>query len=81
MTRLEWYMSDDAPNIRYPEDVATLRTKIPELARISAGDVQTLYEMYSEEWCASWLIFGSNNDIEHFRKWLLDSVNERGDTI
>lgn len=78
MLRLEKIVRGMYEVVRWPDDVAELKSAIPQLAALSDFVVQTIYENWSEEhFCASWLIVDANS-IDDFKAWLLTEVTEEG---
>ena len=54
----------------WPEDVALLKSKLPELARMEDYQVEDLYAVYSNlEWAAVWMRIGGYQIID-FSDWI-----------
>ena len=63
------YRHDSRPlHEQYAEDIQLLRNFIPRLENLSNKDIGQLYQEYSQEMCASWLILHDNG--ERFARWL-----------
>ncbi len=59
-------------SVTFPEDVATLRAGVHELAHYPDFVVEVLYEKWSEDYyCAGWLYL-SDERIDEFRNWFVE---------
>lgn len=61
--------------IEFPQDVATLRSAIPELAHLPDFAIQAYYEAYSDTYAAGWLIVDAER-IDSFRSWLMEDFSD-----
>lgn len=67
MSRLSDYLGDNI--LAYPEDVAMIKDKIPELALVPSTLVEKMYRDFSDTYCASWLILDEMY-LENFKDWI-----------
>lgn len=57
-------------HIIYPEDIAKLKSAIPEIRILHDSVIEDLYSTFSDSWyCASWLNV-TENSIKDFREFL-----------
>ncbi len=67
--------------VRYPDDVATLKSSIPELAAVNDFVVELMYRNWSEEYfCAGWLIL-SPHIVNEFAEYLREDILEDSDDL
>jgi hypothetical protein len=54
---------------KYPKDVAEIRAAVPMLCRFSDIEIEHMWEQFSGDFCASWLIV-SQEGLDSFKEWL-----------
>ncbi len=68
-------------DIWFPEDIAKLKSAIPEISKLSDIQVQDMYSNWGEDvYCESWTDV-SESSITEFRKWLLIDEVDRADMV
>jgi hypothetical protein len=72
LDHLLWGFKDSV--IWYPKDIAKLKAEIPDLTDLSDPVVQSLYNVYSQDfYSAGWMLL-TDSMLKEFKNYLLEEV-------